>query len=114
MDTSDHGEAAKAGNRCRGKGIVVSIMDNRFGTTQRRTAYHHPEGNSYIERFHRSLKEEEVWPAEHRSVQEARESIGRWTQEYKRDRPHHGVQNRTLHESFLAFACVLKNELLTA
>jgi predicted nucleic acid-binding protein len=27
VDTSDHEEAAKAGNRCRGKGIVVSIVD---------------------------------------------------------------------------------------
>ena len=27
IDTSDHEEAAKAGNRCRGKGIVVSIVD---------------------------------------------------------------------------------------
>ena len=26
-----------------------------LGITHRRTAYHHPEGNSYIERFHRSL-----------------------------------------------------------
>ena len=25
-----------------------------------------PEGNSYIERFHRSLKEEEVWTSEYR------------------------------------------------
>jgi transposase InsO family protein len=49
---------------------------NRLGINHRRTAYHHPEGNSYIERFHRSLKEEEVWTAEYRSVQEARESIG--------------------------------------
>jgi transposase InsO family protein len=31
-----------------------------LGITHRRTAYNHPEGNSYIERFHRSLKEEEV------------------------------------------------------
>jgi putative transposase len=31
---------------------------NRLGITHRRTAYNHPEGNSYIERFHRSLKEE--------------------------------------------------------
>ncbi len=30
---------------------------NRPGITHRRTAYNHPEGNSYIERFHRSLKE---------------------------------------------------------
>lgn len=27
IDTSDHEEAAKAGNRCRGRGIVVSIVD---------------------------------------------------------------------------------------
>jgi predicted nucleic acid-binding protein len=27
IDTSDHEEAAKAGNRCRTKGIVVSIVD---------------------------------------------------------------------------------------
>jgi putative transposase len=86
---------------------------NRLGITHRRTAYPHPEGNSYIERFHRSLKEEEVWTAEYRNVQEARESIGRWIQEYNHDRPHHGVRNRTPHEAFLAFAVVLKNEALT-
>jgi predicted nucleic acid-binding protein len=27
IDTSDHEEAAKVGNRCRGKGVVVSIVD---------------------------------------------------------------------------------------
>ncbi len=27
-----------------------------LGITHRRTAYHHPEGNSYIERFHRSRR----------------------------------------------------------
>jgi predicted nucleic acid-binding protein len=27
IDTSDHEEAAKAGNRCRTKGIVVSLVD---------------------------------------------------------------------------------------
>jgi transposase InsO family protein len=47
---------------------------NRLGITHRRTAYHHPEGNSYIERFHRSLKEEEVWTSEYRSLDEARVS----------------------------------------
>jgi putative transposase len=85
----------------------------RLGITHRRTAYHHPEGNSYIERFHRSLKEEEVWPAEYRSLQEARTSIARWLEEYNHDRPHRGVQNRTPHEAFLAFAVDLKNQALT-
>ena len=83
---------------------------NRLGITHRRTAYHHPEGNSYIERFHRSWKEEEVWTAEDRSLDEARASIGRWIEEYNHGRPHRGVGIRTPHEAFLSFAAVLKNE----
>jgi putative transposase len=85
----------------------------RLGITHRRTAYHHPEGNSYIERFHRSLKEEEVWTAEYRTLEEARTSIARWIEEYNHDRPHRGVENRTPHEAFLAFAVLTKNETLT-
>ena len=85
----------------------------RLGITHRRTAYHHPEGNSYIERFHRSLKEEEVWTAEYRSLEEARAGIARWIEEYNHDRPHRGVRNRTPHEAFLAFKAVLNSEALT-
>ena len=85
----------------------------RLGITHRRTAYHHPEGNSYIERFHRSLKEEEVWTAEYRNLEEARGNIGRWIEEYNHDRPHRGVQNRTPHEAFAAFRFVLNSEALT-
>jgi len=86
---------------------------NRLGITHRRTAYHHPEGNSYIERFHRSLKEGEVWTAEYRSLEEARASIARWIEEYNHDRPRRGVGNRTPQEAFLAFAGVLNTEALT-
>ena len=85
----------------------------RLGITHRRTAYHHPEGNSYIERFHRSWKEEEVWTAEYRSLEEARENIGRYLTEYNHDRPHRGVGNRTPREAFLAFAGVLNTKALT-
>jgi putative transposase len=84
----------------------------QLGITHRRTAYHHPEGNSYIERFHRSLKEEEVWTSEYRSLIEARESIGRYLEEYNQDRPHRGVGNRTPHEAFLDFVVLTKNETL--
>jgi len=84
----------------------------RLGIAHRRTAYHHPEGNSYIERFHRSLKEEEVWTSEYRSLAEARENIGRYLEEYNHDRPHRGVDNRTPHEAYLAFAVLTKNEAL--
>jgi putative transposase len=85
----------------------------RLGITHRRTAYNHPEGNSYIERFHCSLKEEEVWTAEYRNVQEARASIARWIQEYNHDRPHRGVGIVPPHEAFLSFSTVLKNEAQT-
>ena len=68
----------------------------------------------YLERFHRSLKEEEVWTAEYRSVEEPRTSIACWVEEYNHDRPHRGVQNRTPHEGFLAFATDLNSEAPTA
>jgi transposase InsO family protein len=84
----------------------------RLGITHGRTAYRHPEGNSYIERFHRSLKGEEVWTAEYRSLQEASASIARWLEEYNHNRPDRGVENRTPREAFLTFVGVLENEAL--
>jgi Integrase core domain len=76
---------------------------NQLGITHRRTAYNHPEGNSYIERFHRSLKEEEVWLNEYESFDQAELNIARWIEEYNHDRPHHGLQGRTPHESRAQF-----------
>jgi putative transposase len=85
---------------------------NHLGITHRRTAYHHPEGNSYIERFHRSLKEEEVWGSEYRSLEEARAGIARWIWEYNHHRPHHGVGNRTPREAFMSFTTDLNPQAL--
>jgi putative transposase len=83
---------------------------SRLGITHRRTAYHHPEGNSYIERFHRSLKEEEVWVHEYRSMDEARTSIGNWIAEYNHERPHQSLENRTPHQAFLAWQAIQLSE----
>lgn len=60
---------------------VVQFVEtlNRLEIMHRRTAYHHRDGNSYLESFHLSLKEGEVWATEYRSVPEARESIARWS-----------------------------------
>jgi putative transposase len=76
----------------------------RLGITHRRTAFNHPEGNGMIERFHRSLKEEEIWLNEYRSMEEAKESIGRWIEEYNHDRPHQALGNRTPREARADFA----------
>lgn len=76
---------------------------SRLSITHRRTAYHHPEGNSYIERFHRSLKEEEVWLNEYENFDQAKSSIATWIEEYNHDRPHRGLRGRTPHESRAQF-----------
>jgi transposase InsO family protein len=67
---------------------------------------------SCIEQFHRSLKEEEVWTSEYRSLPEARENIGRYLEEYNHDRPYRDVENRTPLEASLAFAVLTKNQAL--
>ena len=81
-------------------------------------ARHHPstdgvssprKGNNYVERFHRSLKEEEVWTAEYRSLEKTRASIARWIKEYNHDRPPSGVGNRTPHQAFFGFRSCTKN-----
>jgi putative transposase len=94
----------------RGKGLTLTLTtDNgtqftstryletlrRLGITHRRTAYNHPEGNGRIERFHRSLKEEEVWLHEYQSLTEARDSIARWIHQYNHQRPHQALNYRT-------------------
>lgn len=85
----------------------------RLGITHRRTAYNHPEGNGRIERFHRSLKEEEVWLHEYRSLEEARSSIARYLHEYNHHRPHQSLKNRTPHEAHAAFSTITFNPALT-
>ena len=47
-------------------------VDPRFLAEPPLSPSFHPQS------FHRSLKEEEVWPAEYRNVQEARGGIARW------------------------------------
>jgi putative transposase len=84
----------------------------RLGITHRRTAYNHPEGNGLIERFHRSLKEEEVWLHEYRSLEEARQNIARYLHEYNHHRPHQSLKNRTPHEAHAAFQTITLNQVL--
>jgi putative transposase len=85
----------------------------RLDITHWRTACHHPGGgNSYIDRFHCSLKEEEVWSAEYRRVDEAQTPIARRIEEDNHDGPHRGVNNSTPARACLVFAAVSRNEAL--
>ena len=80
---------------------------NRLSITHRRTAYNHPEGNTYIERFQRSLKEEEVWLNEYPNFDQAELIIARWIEEYNYDRPHRGLHGGTPHDVRARFAQTL-------
>jgi putative transposase len=84
---------------------------NQLGITHRRTAYHHPEGNSYIERFHRSLKEEEVWLNEYQNFDQAKLSIASWIEEYNHDRPHRGLHGQTPHHVRARFVLTLTSNM---
>ena len=46
-------------------------------------------------RFHRSLKEEEVWLNEYQNFDQAKLSIARWIEEYNHDRRHRGLLGQT-------------------
>lgn len=98
-------------DRSRGSGLVLTTDNgtqftsahfvetlSRLGITHRRAAYNHLEGNGLTERFHRRLKEEEIWLNEYRNLAEATESIARWTTEHNPDRPHRAPRNRTPRE----------------
>lgn len=56
--------------------------------TSIRTSYRHPQSNGKMERWYRTLKEEEVWPNEYCSLQEARDSITRFVHYYNHERIH--------------------------
>ena len=83
---------------------------SQLGITHRRTAYNHPEGNGYIERFHRSLKEEEVWLNEYQTSI-AKRTIARWIQQYNHDRPHRGLHGRTPHDARARFVLTLTSNM---
>lgn len=91
-------------NRLPTEGGIVGLSKRRITDTAIQQA---------VKGFHRSLKEEEVWTAEYRNLDEARSSIACWIEEYNHDRPHRGVENRTPHEAFLAFTGALNPEALT-
>ncbi len=105
-------EGFKSGKSRRRAGVTRSLpICSTAGRTKRRRGQRQRLGNpvlrgttgstitrganSYTERFHCGLKQEEVWTAEYRSLEEASGSLARWVEEYNYDRPCGGVKNRT-------------------
>lgn len=70
-----------------------------LGITLSRTAYRHPDGNAFIERMFRTLKEEAIWTAEFDTYGQAREAILSWIIDYNTQRPHASLDERTPAEA---------------
>jgi putative transposase len=64
-----------------------------------RTAYRHPDGNAFIERMFRTLKEEAIWPNEFDSFDQALAAILAWMIDYNHERPHASLGERTPAEA---------------
>lgn len=70
-----------------------------LGVKTSRTAYRHPDGNAFIERLYRTLKEECVWPNDFETYDEALAAITPWVLDYNLERPHMSLQDRTPAET---------------
>ncbi|SEN83184.1 putative transposase [Lihuaxuella thermophila] len=68
------------------------------GITQERTGYNNPDADAYIERWFRTLKEEEVWLNEYSTFTEAKQEIERYVSFYNNDRPHSALNYRSPRE----------------
>jgi len=69
-----------------------------------------PEHNAHIERYFRSLKEEEVWPNIYDSVSEAQDAVADYIRFYNTRRVHSGLgylTPRAFHEQHSDSACPL-------
>lgn len=67
--------------------------------TLSRSAYRHPDGNAFIERVFRTLKEEAIWPNEFGCFEEALAAIEAWVLDYNTERPHDSLNDRTPAEA---------------
>lgn len=66
-----------------------------------RTKNHHPETNGCIERYHQTLKYEEVWGAMYSNPLEAKERIEKFRQFYNIERIHQSLGYLTPSEMIL-------------
>jgi transposase InsO family protein len=82
--------------------VAVSFRQylKQLGITHLRTAYRHPEGKGKIERVFKTIKYEEVFPAEYQSPKEAEEGISRFIQYYNHQRLHQSLSYVTPYERY--------------
>ncbi len=78
----------RSDNGCHYGAKIFRDEIRRLGINHTRTMVNTPKGNSVVERFFRSLKEECVWQTAFKNFEQAKEAVDRWVIQYNRDRPH--------------------------
>ncbi len=76
---------------------------NHIGLSDARLAYialATPEHNAYIERFFRTLKEEEIWPNLYETPEETKAAIDEYIRFYNHERVHSALDYQTPVEFF--------------
>ena len=68
------------------------------------TGYNAPDDNAFVERAIRTVKEEEIWPNEYDTAQEAQEAIAAYVRYYNAERIHSSLGYRTPNEFKAAYA----------
>jgi len=81
-----------------------------LGITLSRTAYRHPDGNAFIERLYRTLKDKCVWPNDFASFDEALSAIEAWVIDYNNHRPHDSLGRDTVPAEARARALTQHNQ----
>lgn len=66
-----------------------------------RIGYRMPTQLGLLERLHRTLKEEEIWPAQYQDPFEASVSLGKFVTEYNYERPHWALKLGVPAERYL-------------
>jgi len=82
--------------------VAISFRQylKELGITHLRTAYRHPEGEGKIERVFKTIKYDEVFPAEYQNSKEAEEGISRFIQYYNHQRLHQALDYVTPYERY--------------
>lgn len=81
----------RSDNGCHYGAKVFKDEIRRLGITHTRTMVNTPKGNSVVERFFRSLKEECVWQSRFENFQQAKEAVDKWIKNYNNNRPHQAL-----------------------
>jgi putative transposase len=90
----------RSDNGCHYGAKVFKDEIKRLGIKHTRTMVNTPKGNSVIERFFRSLKEECVWQQKFYNFEEAEKAVSAWVNHYNTQRPHQALAYETPNDYY--------------